>query len=91
MMNSAGTDPQDDAAVLIRAPDDMARIDGGTFRMGSDAAYPEERPELGPDHRDDRRRSQPRGAGQQLTALPRIAMDSRTAQGRNRAVVVALS
>lgn len=25
-------------------PDDMVRIDGGTFRMGSDVDYPEERP-----------------------------------------------
>jgi formylglycine-generating enzyme required for sulfatase activity len=44
MMNGTGTNPEDAAAVLIRAPDDMVRIGGGTFRMGSDVHYPEERP-----------------------------------------------
>ena len=33
-----------DASMRDRTPDDMARIAGGTFRMGSDAHYQEERP-----------------------------------------------
>jgi sulfatase modifying factor 1 len=44
VVNSAGTDPEDAAAALIRVSDDMVRIGGGAFRMGSDVHYPEERP-----------------------------------------------
>src|SRR5271166_3362509 len=44
MANVALTDHKADAALRSRTPDDMARIPGGTFRMGSDMHYPEERP-----------------------------------------------
>jgi sulfatase modifying factor 1 len=37
-------DRKDDARMLARTPDHIARIAGGTFRIGSDAHYPEERP-----------------------------------------------
>jgi sulfatase modifying factor 1 len=40
-------DREDGAPVLARTPDHMAGIAGGTFRMGSDAHYPEERPAHG--------------------------------------------
>jgi len=36
--------PEDAAVMPTRSPDDMARIAAGTFRMGSDVHYPEERP-----------------------------------------------
>ena len=37
-------DPRREVSMLSVASDGMARIAGGAFRMGSDAAYPEERP-----------------------------------------------
>jgi formylglycine-generating enzyme required for sulfatase activity len=44
MVDGVRLDPEDAAAMPTRAPDDMARIASGTFRMGSDVHYPEERP-----------------------------------------------
>ena len=44
MENIVRIDPEDDALMRTGTPDGMARIPGGTFRMGSDVHYPEERP-----------------------------------------------
>ena len=38
-LNNVEIDPEEDAAVLTRVSDDMVRIAGGTFRMGSDRHY----------------------------------------------------
>src|SRR5208282_6377422 len=47
MENIVRIDPENDALMRTVAPDGMAQIAGGTFRMGSDAHYPEERPAHG--------------------------------------------
>ena len=44
MENIVRIDPEDDALMRTGTPDGMAQIPGGTFRMGSDVHYPEERP-----------------------------------------------
>jgi hypothetical protein len=44
MVDGVRLDPEDAAAMPTRSPNDMARIATGTFRMGSDVHYPEERP-----------------------------------------------
>jgi sulfatase modifying factor 1 len=43
-LNNVEIDPEEDAAVLTRVSDDMVRIAGGTFRMGSDRHYADEAP-----------------------------------------------
>ena len=44
MANNVQIDPEEDVAVLTRVPDDMERIPGDTFRMGSDRHYADEAP-----------------------------------------------
>jgi sulfatase modifying factor 1 len=44
MVDRVRLDPEDAAAMPTRSPDDMARIAAGTFRMGLNVHYPEERP-----------------------------------------------
>jgi sulfatase modifying factor 1 len=44
MLNNVEIDPEEDVAVLTRVSDDMVRIPGSTFRMGSDMHYADEAP-----------------------------------------------